>query len=132
MGKYHGVIIKESLENLLLLKEVRILSTKISVVGERHKTPWLKQWTLHTVEIEREEAERIAEMISRNLDSAHSHSWYADFDDGREHYIIFPDRVFRIDMKIQKQYDEAQAYGLGLGIPPHQVDFHPKVRKWKK
>ena len=129
MKKYHGVIIEESLEDLSPLSEVRILSTRISAVTEKHKTPWLKKWTLHTVEIEEVALEKIAEKICRSFDSTHSHSWYADFDDGKEHYIIFPNRIFKVDMKSQKQYDEAKAYGLSLGIPPHQVDFHPKMQK---
>ena len=129
MKKYKGVIIEESLKDLSPLQDVKILSTKISVVRKKHKTPWLKKWTLHTVEIDGKEVEIIAEKISKNLDSAHSHSWYADFDDGEVHYIVFPNRVFKIDMKSQKQYEEAKIYGLSLGIPPYQVDFHPKVRK---
>ena len=48
---YRGVIIEESLEDKDVLKEVRILSTKVEPVTEKHKTPRIKQWTLHTVEI---------------------------------------------------------------------------------
>ncbi|OHA21253.1 MAG: hypothetical protein A2849_00445 [Candidatus Taylorbacteria bacterium RIFCSPHIGHO2_01_FULL_51_15] len=126
MKKYIGVIIEESLEDVSLLRDVKILSTRISPVKKKHQTPWLSNWTLHTVEVERGEVEKIAENISRNLDSAHAHSWYADFDDGTEHYIIFPGRIFRIDMRDQAQYDEAKAYGVSIGIPAHQVDFRAK------
>ena len=48
---YIGIIIEESLKNKDFLKEVKILNTKIEQVTERHKTPWLKQWTLRAVEI---------------------------------------------------------------------------------
>ena len=50
---YKGVIIEESLENKDILKDVKILETKVEEVVEEHKTPWIKQWTLHTVEIQK-------------------------------------------------------------------------------
>lgn len=49
--EYRGVIIEESLENKDILKDVKILETKVEKVVEEHKTPWIKQWTLHTVAI---------------------------------------------------------------------------------
>jgi len=74
-----GVIIKESLENKSILKKVKILSTENEKVTERHQTPWLSQWTLHTVEIPESKAKGIVEEISKSLDPKHSGSWVADF-----------------------------------------------------
>jgi len=51
---YKGVIIEESLENKDVLRDVVILSTKVEQVTEKHKTPYLKQWTLYTVELPEE------------------------------------------------------------------------------
>ncbi len=48
---YKGVIIEESLQDTSVLDNVRILKTKVEPITPKHKTPWLKQWTLHTVEI---------------------------------------------------------------------------------
>lgn len=121
MKKYHGVIIEESLENLSVLRDVKILSTRVSVVNEKHKTPWLKKWTLHTVEVEREEAEKIAQKISESFDPAHS--WFADFNDGEQEYIIFPNKIFCINMRLQDEYDKAREYGVSIGIPEYQVAF---------
>ena len=45
---YQGVIIEESLENKDILKDIKILKTKIEPVKEKHKTSWVKQWTLPT------------------------------------------------------------------------------------
>jgi trehalose/maltose hydrolase-like predicted phosphorylase len=67
---YKGVIIEESLENKDILKDVKISETKVEEVVEEHKTPWIKQWTLHTVEIPENQAEDVAEKISKALDSA--------------------------------------------------------------
>ena len=127
---YTGVIIEESLENKDIFKNVKILETKVEEVTEEHKTPWVKQWTLHTVEILENQVQNIAEKISKALDS--KHNWYADFKTDTHHYIIFRDKVFFADRHSKKQYDEAKRYGISLGIPEYQVDFHPEVKEWER
>ncbi|MDO8512623.1 MAG: hypothetical protein Q7S57_05075 [bacterium] len=127
---YQGVIIEESLENRDVLKHVKILSTEVELVVDEHQTPWLKQWTLHTVEIKEAEAEAVANDLAKALET--EHSWYADFKNETTHYIIFRDKVFRIDRTSKAQYDEAKEYGISLGIPPYQVDFHPEVDEWER
>jgi hypothetical protein len=122
---YKGVIIKESLEDKGVLEDVHILETKVEEATEDYKTPWVKQWTLHTVEISEDRIGEIANKISRSLD--HEHSWYADFKNKETHYIIFRDKVFKIDCSSKEQYDEANAYGVSLGIPEEQLDYSPEV-----
>lgn len=100
---------------------MKIISTKIEPVTEEHGTPGLTQWTLHTVEIPEDEAQKIAEEISKSFDHNHNGSWYADFKNDTHHYIIFRDKVFYIDQKNKEQYDEAECYGLSIGIPAHQL-----------
>ena len=124
---YKGVIIEESLGNKGILKEVRILSTKIEQVTDKHQTPWIKQWTLHTVEIPESEAKEIAEELSNSLDYEHGGSWYADFKNKTHHYIIFRDKVFKVDRTKKEQYDEVTKYGILLGIPDYQVDFSQDI-----
>ena len=128
--KYQGVIIEESLYNKAVLGGVKIIKTKISSVKEKHKTPWVKQWTLHTVEIPENQVQNITEKISKALDS--KHNWYADFKTDTHHYIIFRDKVFFVDRQSKEQYDEAKKYGISLGIPEYQVDFHPEVKEWER
>ncbi len=120
-----GVIIEESLENKSVLKKVKILSTKIEYVVKKHQTPWLSKWTLHTIEVPAGKAKEIAEELSRSLDGKHGGSWYADFKDKTSHYIIFRNKIFFIDRTSKEQYAGAKRYGLSLGIPEYQVDFHP-------
>ena len=127
---YKGVIIEESLENKDILKDVKILETKVEEVTEEHKTPWIKQWTLHTVEIPENQAKDAAEKISKALDS--EHDWYTDFENDTHHYIIFRNKTFFVDKQSKEQYDEAKKYGISLGIPEYQVDFHPEVKEWKR
>src|SRR3989344_9251897 len=127
---YKGVIIEESLENKDILKDVKISDTKVEEVVEEHKTPWIKQWTLHTVEIPENQVESIAGKTSKALDS--KHNWYADFKNDTHHYIIFRNKVFLVDRSSKEQYDEAKKYGISLGIPEYQVDFHPEVKAWER
>jgi hypothetical protein len=129
-NNYRGTIIEESLENKDVLKDVRIIDTKVEEVVEAHKTPWIKQWTLHTVEIPEDKAAQVAQQISMFLDS--KHAWYADFRNKTHHYIVFRDKVFFIDRQSKDQYDEASKYGISLGIPEYQVDFHPEVKEWER
>lgn len=132
MNNYNGTIIEESLANKDVLKKVKIISTKVEPITDEHKTPWLSQWTLYAVEIPENEAQSVAEEISKSLDYSHNSSWYADYKNDTHHYIIFRDKIFYIDRKSKEQYDEAKRYGISLGIPEYQVDFHPEVEEWKR
>ena len=125
-----GVIIAESLENKDVLKKVKILETKIEKCTKKHQTPWIKQWTLHTVEISENQANNVAKELSKALDSRHQ--WYADFKNNSYHYIIFRNRIFFIERKSKEQYDQAKNYGISLGIPDYQVDFHPDIKQWQR
>jgi hypothetical protein len=47
-------------------------------------------------------------------------------------FIIFKNKVFKIDRTSKEEYDKAKEYGISLGIPSYQVDFHPEVKEWKR
>ena len=133
--KFTGVIIEESLENKEVLKKVKITNTKVEQVTKEHKTPWIKQWTLHKVQIEENKAKEIAEELSKCLDSKKGHNWYADFKNNNNHYIIFRNKVFcinRTSKENKQQYQEATEYGISLGIPDYQVDFSEYVKGWDR
>ena len=129
MQTFKGTIIEESLEDKSVLDDVKIISTKVENVTERHKTPWIKQWALHKVEISPDKAQEIAEKISKSLDKNRIHSWYADFKNDDTHYVIYRDKVFKINRAKKEEYKEATQYGLALGIPPYQIDFEKNVKK---
>ena len=124
---FNGVIIEESLKNKDVLQKVKIIKTEVEKVTEEHKTPWIKQWTLHTVEIFENQADKIAEEVSKSLDS--EHNWYADFKNDKFHYIIFRNKVFKVDRSKPEQYKKAVKYGLSLGIPDYQLDFVPDIKE---
>ena len=119
---YQGTIIAESLGDPSILRELKILATRVEEVAEKHQTPWLSQWTLHTVEIPEEKANEFAEKVSRSFDTDHP-IWYADFKNDDYHFIIFSNKVFKVDLSNPALYKEATIYGISLGIPDYQLDF---------
>ncbi len=72
-------------------------------------------------DIKEEEADEIAEEIRKSLDK--EHEWYADYKNEATHYIIFRDKVFKINRTRKEEYQEATDYGVSVGIPDYQVDF---------
>lgn len=127
MGDSSGVIIEESLEKKGVLRKVKIIRTDIEQVTERRNTPWVKQWTLHKVEIYEGRAGEISKGISESLGRKHEHAWYADFKNSSFHYAIFRNKVFKINRSRPEQYEVATKYGVSIGIPAHQVDFSPHI-----
>ena len=127
---YEGVIIEESLERADVLRDVKIMSTKVEAVTEKHKTPQLTQWTLHTVEIAENLVDMIADRLSVDLEKIHN--WYADFKNEQYHYIIYRGKVFKVDLQNPILYKEAKQYGISLGIPEYQVDFVPEDPVWER
>jgi len=127
---FTGIIIEESLEKKDVLKELIITKTKIEKATSKHKTPWVKQWTLHSIEILESKAEEIAKELSKSLDS--KHNWYADFKNNNYHYIIFYKKVFKIDRSKPEQYYKVTEYGISLGIPDYQLNFSHHIKEWKR
>lgn len=120
---FRGIIIEESLSDTSVLSDVRIVKTDIKPVTEKHKTPWVTQWTLHEVEVSEDQIGAIAERLSYAIDAAHASSWYADLKNDTTHYVIFSHKVFVIDRSQKSEYDAATAYGMSIGIPEYQLDF---------
>lgn len=126
---YKGVIIEESLQDSHILKEIKVLATKIEPITLKHKTQWLKQWTLHTIEIPEEKADELAEKISQSIDKKHP-SWYVDYKNEKYHYIIYANKTFKVNLENPVLYQDAKEYGISIGIPEYQVDFAPTDKKW--
>ena len=124
-----GDVIEESLQDKTVLKDLNISSTRVEKVTKSHKTPWLKQWTLHTIEVKENEASELASKLSKALEPNY---WYIDFKNDGTHYIIFPNKVFKVNRKDPKEYNPVVSYGLKMGIPRHQLDFSPAIKYWER
>ncbi len=119
--EYKGVIIEESLRDMTILKELRLVSQEIEEVTERENTPWLSKWTLDTVEIPEEKIEEYAERLSQLIDTSHCNDWYCDFRNEKYHYVIFSNKVFQLDRASKQDYVEMQEYARELGLPEAQL-----------
>ncbi len=119
MAKYQGVIIEESLKDSHLLDNLTITGTKIEAVTPNHNTPHLKQWTVHSVEVDHNELDSVTKTISHNLQPA----WYVHFYDSDNLVVVFADKVFAFAKKDKKGRAEVEEYGISLGIPAHQMDL---------
>lgn len=122
---YKGIIIEESLQETDLFNKIKVISTRVEKVTLSHKTPWLKKWTLHTVEISEHKAEKIAKKISNILEI--THNWYADYKNENYHFIIFRDKIFKVNRCNFKEYIAVKEYGISLGIPDYQLTFSSEV-----
>lgn len=127
--KYTGVIIEESLKDAKILNDIIITNTEIEKVTKNHKTPWLKQWTMHTFILSEDSADSFANKVSKNLQNNY---WYTDFKNNIYHFIIFPNRIFKVNLSNPTLYKDAKAFGISLGIPPYQVDFAPDDKVWER
>ena len=116
---YKGDIIEESLSNKSVLKELNTISTRVEKVTDEHQTPWLSQWTLHTIEVAENEADVLAEKLSKVLDP--EHGWYIDYRNDEHHYVIFKDKVFKLNRNKKSDYDEMIKYGLSIGTTDYQL-----------
>ncbi len=119
---YQGVIIEESLGDKSVLKKLKILKTKVEKVTSKHQTPWIKRWTLHTVEILEEKANEIAEILKWSFDPSHP-QWYVDYKNDEFHFIVFNGEIFKVDLSNPILYKDAREYGISIGIPEYQVKF---------
>ena len=130
LGNFNGVIIEESLENIGVLENVAIISTRVEPVTEKH-TPLALPVDFALRGSGGRRSGQNGGRDTRIADREHKGSWYADFKNESHHYIIFPDKIFLVDRRSAEQYDDAKHPGLSLGIPEHQVDFHPSVAEWE-
>jgi hypothetical protein len=126
---YRGDIIEESLSDKSILENVHIVSTRTEKVTSDRKTPWLKQWTLHTIAVSENEAIPLAEKLSHCLADNY---WYIDYKNDTTHYVIFPNKVFKVDRSKPEQYKPVVSYGLSLNIPRYQLDFSPDIKYWER
>jgi len=46
-----------------------------------------------------------------------------DYKNNQFHFIIFPNKVFKVNRAAKEDYNKVKAYGITLGIPVYQLDF---------
>ncbi|MBS3079477.1 hypothetical protein J4218_05105 [Candidatus Pacearchaeota archaeon] len=120
---FRGIIIEESLEDKRILKNLNIFRTQVEKVTSEHNTPWLKKWTLHSIDVKEDRAMETAERIAMAIDSKHQNSWYVDYRNSEYHFIIFKKKIFVVDLSKKEEYNDVKKYAFKLGILEEQLDF---------
>ncbi len=118
---YKGVIIEESLKDINIIKELKIVDTHVSKTTEESGTPWLEKWTLQTVIIPENKVEEYSKRLSKLIDKKHISNWYCDFRNDKNHYVIFSDKIFKLDINKREDYIEMRKYGIEIGVPEYQL-----------
>lgn len=122
---YKGCIIEESLSDISIIEELEIVDTHISKTTDKNETPWLDKWTLQTVLIPEGEIEEYCERLSKLIDKTHIGSWYCDFKNDKYHYVVFSDKIFKLDSTKEQDYVDMRNYGIEIGVPEYQLpDFN--------
>lgn len=112
--KYTGCLIEESLKDKSILDEFEIVDTIID------------DGVSYIVEIDESKVEEIVPRLKDAMVDAPQ--WYCDLKCYDYHYIIYNDRIFKVDRDCPEQYEEAKEYGLKRNIP---ADYLPNA-SWAK
>jgi hypothetical protein len=65
----------------------------------------------------------MAKQLSASIENEHGSAWYIDFRNDDHHWVVFPNKVFKVERTKPEQNREAVNYGLSLGIPDYQLDW---------
>jgi hypothetical protein len=78
-------------------------------------------WTFVEFEAPDHRADELAQALAAALIA--EDGWYADFDVGPDHVVVFAGRVFRYRNDDEAGHREAVDYGRSAGTPEHQLDW---------
>ncbi len=118
---YKGVIIEESLTDIEIIKEFNVLQQEVEEVNKEANTPWLTKWTMDTVTIDEAKIDEYADRLSKLIDTKHCNDWYCDFRNDKYHYVVFANKVFKLNRNKKQDYIDMQEYAIKLGLPKHQL-----------
>ncbi|MDO4379049.1 MAG: hypothetical protein Q4C64_08000 [Erysipelotrichia bacterium] len=105
--KYSGCIIEESLKDKSIINEFNIIE-EINDDG----IMWI-------VEVDESKLGDILPKIQASM--VENSIWYCDLKCEDYHYIIFNDKIFKVNRDFPEQYEEVREYGLVRGIPDEQL-----------
>lgn len=118
---YKGIIIEESLSNANIIKELEVIGTEIESVTEKSETPWLDRWTMHTVVIKEDRIDEYTKKLSNLIEVEHCSNWYCDFQNEKFHYVVFSNKVIKMDKTSEEDYRKMREYAISIGLPEHQL-----------
>ncbi|MBO5095429.1 MAG: hypothetical protein J6B98_00940 [Bacilli bacterium] len=118
---YKGVIIAESLADRKIIDELEIVQKSIEQTNEDCNTPWLDRWSMYTVLIPKDKIDEYTLRISHLIEKEHANNWYCDFRNDKYHYVVFLNKVFKLDRNKKDDYIEMINYATSIGFPKEQL-----------
>lgn len=108
---YHGIIIKESIGNELILDLIEIERVEI---WKTHDVP--KYWTaIFFISKEKDFPYKLSNVLTGN--------WYVDMKVNNTKFVVFKDKVLQYEIGDQKEKESVIAYCKIMGIPDNQIDW---------
>jgi hypothetical protein len=119
----HGRLLAESLRvgTDLTVEDLRV--TRLGRHDESASTAGSQPavWTFVDFAAPDERADELAAALAATL--LPDDGWYADFEVGDEHVVVFAGRSFRYRRGDHAARAEVVAYGRAAGTPEHQLDW---------
>jgi hypothetical protein len=100
------------------LRVVRMWREDVSASAAPSQPP---VWTLLDVEAPDEQAGVLADALAAALLA--EGGWYADFQVGADHIVVFAGRAFRYRRGDETAKAHVVAYGRSVGVPERQLDW---------
>jgi len=109
---FHAILVDKSLQNLEILKSLKVLSQKQD-----------GSWLLIKIEVIDENLNNAIQQIQNNLNVG---KWYFHFynEDGSMLIVVYMDKTFVTDSN-RENWKDAVEYGISLEIPEKQLVFSP-------
>jgi len=118
--KFKGLLLKESLKDLEVLKLIKIVKEeKWDIPKERLADYQPNIWNA----VYYEGDEKDYKTISKKLSKAMNSKWYINMNTPTKEIVIFPEKIFEYEKGNKQKKEEAIKYGKSLGIPEKQLDW---------
>jgi hypothetical protein len=113
-------------ESLRVGADLRVPSLRVVRVGRHDVSDSTTAgqphvWTFLDFEAPDEIADELAAALAEAMTD--EPGWYADFQVGDDHVVVFPGRVFRYAKGDHTARQAAVAHGRTAGVPDHQLDW---------
>ena len=118
--KFQGLLLKESLQNLEVLKLIKIIKQeKWEIPKERLADFQPKIWTAITFE---GDIKKIKE-ISQKMSEAIKPKWYLNIGTSDKEIVVFHKKIFEHKKEDKEEKEKVKEYGKSIGIPKCQMDY---------
>ena len=116
---YKGIVIKESLENIDILRNITI--TKEDTWKVENAAPGqAPTWSVVYIEVPEENMRELATVLSKAIRPG---AWFVDVNNTSTRYVIFKDKIFSYPLSDLTSEKEAKTYARSIGVPESQLGW---------